>query len=552
MMINFNPKCNPMRNALKILSLLIAAACSMSAQSIVLYGTVYNTDKKPVADWPVLIMTSPATNVGGVRLTTNADGYYEKEFSLNPGTVAYVISVQDPCQAALQIQKAEAVEGKFQHDFVICSRNTPGSDPCDGKFSFVVHSDGWVEFHAGAVSDRVEFHWEFGDGTNGTGRDVRHQYGSPGVYEVSLVIAGTNCKKRYVFKVEVRDTKPPTPPTQWDQACCGKVNIAAASLASTNANHFVFRASAGFPIKEVHWDFGDGQRGTGEETRHAYSAEGRYKVVTTIVGEFCRVELITWIHVGKRPEPCNIDFGFSVDQLSAKFRADLKGQTADKLIWNFGDGSSSSDPETSHTYARPGIYKVTLLVSIGGRTCEITKEVRVGGTIDPNDPCSADFRFLTDQLTVKLEAAFKVRPDKFYWDLGDGNSSAELALKHTYAKAGVYTVVLYYVVNGTECKVAKRIKVGNRIGGGFTVEIAEINPNPGAEQPVLTIRTDQATQALLVISDLSGMPLRKVPVELEAGDNRIPLVFNDLRAGSYLVTLIHELVPVSSVRFQKM
>lgn len=545
-----------MRHSLLMVVAFFLSMFALEAQSVKIYGFVYNTDKKPVADWTVTITSSPATNSGGLRLQTNADGYYEHEFKLNPNIGAYLVSVTDPCQAAPLVQKAPAHEGKFQLDFVICSRNTSGAEPCDGKFDFTVHSDGWVEFHASAATERVEYHWEFGDGTTGTGKDLRHQYKAPGVYVVNLIITNGTCKKLYTFKVEVKDTAPPPPPpTTWNNECCGKVNISTATLNTTAGNGYVFKASAGFPIKEVSWDFGDGTTGSGIEVRHVYAKEGKYLVVTKITGEFCTVILNTWIHVGRgtNADPCEgLDFAFATDQLSAKFRADLKGKTVEKLRWDFGDGTSSTDSETSHTYARAGVYKVTLYVLINGKLCQITKELKVGGRIDPNDPCNYDFKFTIDQLTIKLEAGFNAKPDKFYWDLGDGNTSSDFSVKHTYAKAGTYTVTLYYVINGVECKVSKRITVGGRIGNKFDIVIYDVSPNPAVDDIIVSIKSSDKVNVTLVVSDVTGVSLLKTRAELEAGDNKVPMSLLNLKPGTYVVYLYHENQALSKALFQKL
>lgn len=533
--------------------LLVIAFClgfNSNAQTVKIFGTVSNTDNKPVADWPVTIASSPATNSVGIRLTTNADGYYEHEFKVNPNIAGYVVTVQDPCSPQPQAQKAPALEGKYQLDFTICTNRS--ADPCDGKFSFRVQQDGWVEFHAASASNEpVEYHWEFGDGTTATGQDTKHQYSAPGVYTVNLIIAGANCKKLYTFRIEIKDNTPP-PSSSWENACCGSVKISSVSLNSSTANAYLFKASAGFPIKEVSWDFGDGTSGSGIEVRHEYSKEGKYLVTTKIVGEFCTVVLNTWIHVTSvKTDTCDIDFAFSTDQLSAKFRADLKGKTADKLKWDFGDGSGSTDAETSHTYAKAGVYKVTLYVSIGGKICQITKEVKVGSRLDPNDPCNASINTTTDQLTVKFELGLNAKPDKILWNFGDGNSSTDLSVKHTYAKAGTYTVIVYFVINGVECKLSKRIIVGSRTGNKVDIAITEVNPNPAIDNIVVSIKSSDKATVTLVIADVTGVGLIKKQLDLEPGDNKVPLELVNLKPGTYIVYLYFEGNPVSKMLFQK-
>ncbi|HEX5624831.1 MAG TPA: PKD domain-containing protein, partial [Saprospiraceae bacterium] len=326
-----------------------------------IFGTVKNTDNNPVPGWTVTIYGDPSSRV--VKLVTDRNGDYEHKIALQAATVkAIQIEVTDPCSKTPLVQRAEAKPGEERHDFVICSQSNPGGgDPCEGKFSFTVRPDGWVEFHATSGSREAKYYWDFGDGSTGEGRDIKHQYQNEGVYVVVLTIGTTTCKFVYRAKIEVKGTVPPPDPrkSSWTNSCCGRVNITGLR-ASTSAspNNFVFTAGADFDIKEVSWDFGDSETATGNPVKHSYANPGKYLVTTTITGEFCKVELKTWIHVGNvvnpPPTPCDIDFNWKADNLTIKVVPDFKGATPDKLSWDFGDGSTSSDEIATHTYAKAG------------------------------------------------------------------------------------------------------------------------------------------------------------------------------------------------------
>jgi len=48
------------------------------------------------------------------------------------------------------------------------------------------------------------------------------------------------------------------------------------------------------------------------------------------------------------------------------------------VLWDFGDGAPASEPETAHCYARPGMYRVTLIVwDEHGRGARAEKTLRV-------------------------------------------------------------------------------------------------------------------------------------------------------------------------------
>ncbi|MBK6544059.1 MAG: PKD domain-containing protein [Saprospiraceae bacterium] len=467
------------RLLLNVLMIFVGTALYSQSFTFKIIGTVYNTDKKTVADWPVTIVGDPTTP--SIKLKTDGNGNYEYKFSVTKGAIqVYQIIVEDPCQPQALIQKAEAKEGIERHDFVICTKSTPGGNPCDGKFEFVVNNDGWVEFHAVPELRDAKYYWNFGDGQNGEGKDVKHQFSKEGVYVVTLTIATPNCKSQFVAKVEVktRVTPPPPPPSQnWDNACCGKVHInAIPSNTASSPNVFVFNAGSDFRAKEVSWDFGDGETATGIDAKHVYAKPGKYLVTTTITGEFCKIVLSTWIHVNDivtppPPKPCDLDFAFSTDNLSAKFRPDFKGAVPDKVRWEFGDGAFSSDQATSHTYAKNGEYKVTLFASINGVVCQITKVIKVGSRVSPPNPTS---------------------------------------------------IVIY-----------------------------EVSPNPAIEDIMVSIKSSLKTPVTLVIADISNAYLAKQAVELEVGDNKVPMKVKDLKSGTYIIYLYFDNNIVSRAKFQK-
>jgi PKD repeat protein len=535
-----------------------------------IFGTVYNTDKKIVADWPVVFI-GDAAGVA-VKVITDQNGNYEHTFPLNSNTrTVYQISVVDPCQNAPLVQKAAAFDGEERHDFVICSRSTP-ANPCDGKFESITHADGVVEFHAAPDINDAKYFWDFGDGTSGEGKDIKHQYAKEGVYVVVLIISTPNCKSQFTAKVEVKNrvTPPPPPPSKgFDNSCCGKVHIsAAATNTGSSPNVYIFNAGGDFKFTDVSWDFGDGTTGTGIETKHAYAADGKYLVVTTIKGEQCTVILNTWIHVDNTvnpppPKPCDIDFKFTnlgsttnASSLTVRFEANLKGAKADKIRWDFGDGESSSDDPTSHTYAKAGEYKVTLYAEINGVICQITKVVKVGDRVGPPKPCNIDFVFGTSGLSAKFQADLKgATADKLNWDFGDGSSSSDAATSHTYAKEGEYKVTLTVSINGVECNVTKVIRIGARKkldpNNSTGIVIYDVSPNPATDVITVSIKSDLKARVTLVIADVTNVSLIKQEIEVEIGDNQVPLKVDNLRAGSYVVSLFYDNRIVSRAKFQK-
>ena len=114
--------------------------------------------------------------------------------------------------------------------------------------------------------------------------------------------------------------------------------------------------------------------------------------------------------------------------------------------WDFGDGTTSTDPTPSHTFAALGAVSVTLVVFDGA--LESTADV-LSIEVLPNRPPVADAGPPLCGAAggpVVFDGAGSHDPDdqpiEYTWDFGDGASGGGVAPAHTYADPGAYTVAL--------------------------------------------------------------------------------------------------------------
>ena len=203
------------------------------------------------------------------------------------------------------------------------------------------------------------------------------------------------------------------------------------------------------------WNFGNGVFFSGDTPPAIwYNDEGSFTI--TVIGENadtdCRDTLVleNYIDIGYV-----VDFTFTPDEgcedLSVTF-TDESAETADLDIWDFGDGSPTSNTANpTHVYQDPGLYIVTLTRDIGGcSTIQISSmEIEVFALTDVaynNDNtlgCSVPHSVNFTGTSADAIA--------WSWDFGDGTTSNQQNPNHVYTDFGIYNVTLV-VTNPNGCE----------------------------------------------------------------------------------------------------
>ncbi len=124
--------------------------------------------------------------------------------------------------------------------------------------------------------------------------------------------------------------------------------------------------STGYPSL-YQWSFGDGSSSQNESPVHTYAAPGTYSVSLTVtnVGGTDSVEYSDYITVVGEPllaASFTADATTGPTPLTVKF-TDTSIGAITSWLWNFGDGSTSTERNPTHTYTIPGTYTVSLNVS---------------------------------------------------------------------------------------------------------------------------------------------------------------------------------------------
>jgi gliding motility-associated-like protein len=115
-------------------------------------------------------------------------------------------------------------------------------------------------------------------------------------------------------------------------------------------------------------------------------------------------------------------------------------------LWDFGDGTTGTEANPTHTYPDPGNYNVTLTVT---NSTGCTNTLTVNDIVEVYEVPVADFEAdpqaaTIDNPTIKFNEQINIPYALIDWDFGDGaTNSGEANPRHTYGAPGSYLVVMY-------------------------------------------------------------------------------------------------------------
>ncbi|MBL7811024.1 MAG: PKD domain-containing protein [Bacteroidetes bacterium] len=406
-------------------------------------------------------------NSAGTLITTSNSRTFAQAFTAN-GNYTVRLSASDTCN------KCDTVFYKTLT--VNCSTNCnwTGMDYSWGLKCKTLNYEG-KNFNNGCL--KYQF-YVYNSGTNqvvtlSPGRTGSYTFPSNGTYTVKMSVRDT-CKgcDTFVYKTITVSCTPCDlkPEFSW-KADCFKVKF----YGTINSSGVKWT-----------WYFGDGSTGTGADPYHAYVKNGVYKVCAVATwtdpnsGETCKKEICKEIKIncGK---PCELkgDFKFSATPNGVvKFGASSTGGGY-YYEWDFGDGTTGSGQNLTHTYKKPGTYTVCVKISDKTRKCV----VKICKTVVIENPCKVTGDFTWKQGTggnnnsVKFYA-YSTNGAFYEWSFGDGSTGTGKDPVHTYTKPGVYTVCVTIYSANKRCKIqiCKKIEIkGCVLPTGWSQTITDCN-----------------------------------------------------------------------------
>ncbi|MBL7924341.1 MAG: PKD domain-containing protein [Bacteroidia bacterium] len=200
--------------------------------------------------------------------------------------------------------------------------------------------------------------WDFGDGNSSNLQDPNHTYPNGAAqYTVQLISESVNgCKDTLLRTIRIANRPHPWFQLNADTVCTY-------TFLQFNDSSF---AGAGDTITKRIWDFGDGTMdSTSIDPTHAYVAPGTYTVTLRVLSpDDCDSTVTRNVFVIESPTAGFISSHvcFGIENIFTDTSSSPTGSSLSSWHWNFGDGDSSLNSNTQHTYSGPGSYTVSLIV----------------------------------------------------------------------------------------------------------------------------------------------------------------------------------------------
>jgi gliding motility-associated-like protein len=320
-----------------------------------------------------------------------------------------------------------------------------------------------VLFTDGSTSDGIhpiiKWTWNFGDGTidSTSPPPYSHTYAASGVYVVTLTVKDNyGCTDLFTIPTSIVIAQP-------------KANFDSPDTVSCVGKPIQFNNTSTGSNLQYQWQFGDGSQDVVLNPIHNYSAIGLYTVSLSIIDQYGCTDTITknnYIDISIPHALFTIsDSTSTCPPLLVNYTNSSTGYTT--LLWDFGDGNTSTINNPSHYYTYPGVLHPKLTITgPGGCTDTMSKSIQISG---PQGTFSYTAQIACQPTTITFTAHTQNNVS-FIWDFSDGNTIAttDSVVSHVYTIAGDF-VPKVILVDASGCSVP--------IFGATTITVMAVDVN---------------------------------------------------------------------------
>ncbi|MFT3936500.1 MAG: PKD domain-containing protein [Chitinophagaceae bacterium] len=306
----------------------------------------------------------------------------------------------------------------------------------------------------------MSYQWFFGDGNTSTLENPSNSYTNTGLYTIQLIV------KNNVGCVDTLIKK--------DSIAIGAAHAMFTGPDSVCQNMLAQFTNTSQPATgKLQWSFGNNSFSTDEKANTTYATPGVYNV--KLIADFgaCKDSLTKPVKVlpavkadftADQTVSCKIPFNVLFKNLSP---------VAVSYQWFFGDSTSSTLPNPTHTYTKAGAFDVTLITT-NSNGCTDTLQQKKFVTVSPA-VIKIDDLPVTGCAPLTFAPSYSVSSlvpiASYKWNFGDGTTSTSDAPSHIYTQPGSYTVTLTYTtINGCTDSIVYKdaVRAGQKPKASFT------------------------------------------------------------------------------------
>ena len=325
-----------------------------------------------------------------------------------------------------------------------------------------VHFDGAGSYDPDGTV--VQWAWNFGDGSTGSGVAVDHTYVGRQAYTATLTVTDEN---------GATNTKTFTVTTTNQSPVAQIVTVPSPAIGDPGFSVTLDGGGSYDPdgtLASYSWNFGDGATATGLSVTHAFSTTlpvqyKTYQVTLTVTDNDGGVAVTTTPVIVNTPPTVTIGAVSPIRGVPVSFAgsaSDPEGPIA-AWSWDFDDGpgSTSTQQNPTYTYKTIGTKQVRLTATDSyGKTTTQTRSIQVANrtplasvAATANTPTPTQLRGAAP-LTINFDGSGSIDPDNtldanpaveiatYAWAFGDGQTGTGATPSHVYAAGGPYTATL--------------------------------------------------------------------------------------------------------------
>lgn len=282
----------------------------------------------------------------------------------------------------------------------------------------------------------ASYTWTFGDNSApSNSQNPTHTYTQPGIFNVGLAVVDTNgCKGAFdsTGLVEVFVTP---------KAAFSTVSIPHHCLTPLTVNFI--NQTTGPSGTTFAWDLGNGTTSTVKDPTETYQNPGSFNVTLIATSpNGCTDTLTKNNFVSATTTMANFTLPSDTVCVGESFQVSNQSVGGNQVDWDFGDGTTYTIWEPSHTYNATGVFTIQLIVAATASCRDtIQRQIHViylnpSFTVNKSFSCETPFtvKFTPDSNTLNTNGL------SYYWESGEfGVSNQSPSPSFTYTKYGTFS-----------------------------------------------------------------------------------------------------------------